>query len=83
VIGEEWRVECTTCDWVFSPDDYEPPITTGADAVATARGHECEPQVWVTSPGDVARPWFDFRRDGSLRPNAKDVKTVAVAGGVL
>jgi len=67
--AETWAVRCTTCDWSTEddPDDYEP-VGTAADAVATGRGHECEPLIELKAPKDTH--WVDvaaFNRDGTPR----------------
>src|SRR5688572_11607772 len=51
----DWRVGCSSCDWVYDPDDDDErgdrtaPLTK-AEAQQLAEDHYCTPNVWVDPP---------------------------------
>jgi hypothetical protein len=65
-----WNVECRTCWWAFSSDDFEPgavPLATARDAVPLAREHRCEPDMWIFDPDGNGKALDAYDRDGNLR----------------
>jgi hypothetical protein len=81
--GPGWLVRCNTCDWQ-SDDDGDDPWDEGPvdakRAMDLARYHECEKEVEVKPPWDVA--WHserDFDHDGQPRKPLDVSGLVAVA----
>jgi hypothetical protein len=51
-----WDARCNTCAWSASQeDDYDDEPFTGEDAHAWRQEHECEPDVDLIPPEQVAR----------------------------
>jgi hypothetical protein len=69
-MDRSWNVECRTCWWAFSSDDFEPgdePLVTVRDAVLLAREHRCEPDMWIFDPDGNGNALEAYDRDGNLR----------------
>jgi hypothetical protein len=69
-LARSWDVECRGCTWGFKVDDFmdgDELLITALDAIAVAREHRCEPDLWLTDPDDNMRRLEDFDRDGNLK----------------
>jgi hypothetical protein len=59
-----WTVGCSSCDWVYEPEDEDEEPLTEARAREMERDHWCSPRVWTERP---KRSYYE------LRPNNLDL----------